>query len=91
MVLKLKGGIVIEDLWGRFPGSAGDLRALLSGGAPAIADSHRRGFYEVEGASHVFYVHICPSGKVLLLALWPKQQSESIIRTDNRPLESAPA
>ncbi|HLI29511.1 MAG TPA: hypothetical protein VKV79_00245 [Terriglobia bacterium] len=91
MVLKLNGEVAIEDLWGRSPGSADELRALLSRGAFATTDPHRSRFYEIDSVSRSFYVHICPSGKVLLLAVWPKQQSEPVAHASNRPLEPTPA
>ena len=47
-----------------------ELRRLLTQGAPAVADLHRRGFYDVEDGERVFYVHIAPTGSVWLLATW---------------------
>jgi len=52
-----------------------ELRRLLTQGAPAVADLHRRGFYDVEDGERVFYVHIAPNGTVWLLATWLKSQA----------------
>ena len=52
------------------------LRDLLAGGTDATPDPKRAGFYEIESASRVFYIHISPvTGKVLLLATWPAENS----------------
>ena len=32
--------------------------------------AHRKDFFDLENCSRTFYIHICPSGKVLLLATW---------------------
>jgi hypothetical protein len=48
------------------------LRDILSSGARAIPDPKRRGFYEVQSDSLVYYIHVSPvNGNVLLLATWP--------------------
>jgi hypothetical protein len=70
MKLQLKGNPQIEALNGHSPSSVEILRQLLVQGAPATPDSHRSNFYEVENCTRVFYIHICPSGKVQLLAIW---------------------
>ena len=72
MLLKLDGNFAIEDLWNHTPENVMQLQRLLASGVPASADSHRRDFYEIEHEHQVFYIHICPNGKVLLLAIWPK-------------------
>ncbi|MGB6525316.1 MAG: hypothetical protein WA758_06220 [Candidatus Acidiferrales bacterium] len=49
------------------------LRQLLAGGARVEPDPKRPDFYEVESGSDIYYIHISPiSGKILLLAAWPK-------------------
>jgi len=72
----LRGSIQIEDV-GNHPARAlADLRCLLAGGATTTADPKRRGFYEIESDSTVYYIHVSPvSGKILLLATW---QNESV-------------
>jgi hypothetical protein len=47
------------------------LSDLITSGAPARPDPRRAGFYEIESASEVFYVHISPvNGRVLLIGVW---------------------
>jgi hypothetical protein len=46
----------------------------LASGASTIADPKRRGFYEIESDSVVYYIHLSPvTGKVLLLATWQNE------------------
>jgi hypothetical protein len=72
MVLRMNGNTEIENLQ-HYPVEVVEtVRALLAVGAPANPDPHRKNFYDVENGTHVFYIHVCPSGKVLLLATWPK-------------------
>ena len=50
------------------------LRSLLTGGAALVPDGKRRGFYEVESGSLVYYIHVSPvTGNILLLATWPSE------------------
>ena len=50
------------------------LRYLLEVGSPAQRDPHRKNFYEIEGDSETYYIHISPvSGNVVLLAKWLHQ------------------
>ena len=71
MVPNLRGSIQIEDLGNHPTKAVADLRCLLASGACTTADPKRRGFYEVEGDSAVYYIHVSPvTGKILLLATW---------------------
>jgi hypothetical protein len=70
MMLQLSGDFQIEDRWHHSPEAIDELRSLLFAGAEAAADSRRRDFYEIEHDGRVFYIHLCPNGKVLLLAIW---------------------
>jgi hypothetical protein len=71
MVANLGGKAQIEDLGNHPTETVAALRNLLAGGASTIADPKRRGFYEVESDSMVYYIHVSPAtGKVLLLATW---------------------
>lgn len=72
MLLKLDGKITVEDLLNHTPESVEELQGLLARGVSASADPHRKDFYEIEHDFRVFYIHICPNKKVLLLAMWPK-------------------
>ncbi len=63
----------IEDLRYHPAETILSLRDLLSGGALLVPDPKRRGFYEVESGSVVYYIHVSGvTGNVLLLATWPK-------------------
>jgi hypothetical protein len=73
MATHLRGNIQIEDV-GNHPAKAvADLRCLLATGASKIADPKRRGFYEIESDSTVYYIHVSPAGKILLLATWQNE------------------
>ena len=76
MVLRFKRDTVIENLK-HYPSATVEmLRELLAKGAEAIPDPHRKNFYDVPNGEHVYYVHVCPSGNILLLATWRKQAAE---------------
>lgn len=48
------------------------LRNILAGGGKITPDPKRPGFYEVEGDSVVYWIHVVPAtGNVMLLATWP--------------------
>lgn len=50
-----------------------ELRRLLASDAPARPDPHRADFYELEGPTRVFYVHVSAAiESVLLLGIWPR-------------------
>jgi hypothetical protein len=77
MILRLEGNLVIDNLRNYPPETVAKLRALLAAGAPATPDPHRKNFYDLENREHVFYIHVCPSGRVLFLASWLKQRAET--------------
>jgi hypothetical protein len=63
----------IEDPRHHPPETVFALRDILSRGATILPDPKRRGFYEVQGDSLVYYIHVSPlNGNVLLLATWPR-------------------
>ena len=65
--------IEIEDLRDHPAEAVATLRKLLAGGATINADPKREGFYEVESGALAHYIHVSPvSGKILLLATWPR-------------------
>ena len=75
MLLRLTQNAQIEDLRKHPVAMIDKLRRLLVSGAEARPDPRRSGFYEVENHSQVFYIHMSPvTGKVWLLAIWPKDQ-----------------
>lgn len=73
MVLKVKNIPEVENL-GHVPSEvAGRLRALLANGVEAQPDARRKGFYEVDGGTHTYWIHISPvSGRLMLMAAWEK-------------------
>lgn len=79
MVLQLKDNPTIDNLR-NYPAETVDkLRALLAAGALAEADPRRRNFYELENGSRVYYVHVMPDQRrVLLLATWRKDSATSL-------------
>jgi hypothetical protein len=66
------------------------LRSALVAGAIAAADPRRKNFYDLEAGDRVFYIHLSPTGTVLLLACWRKGPAEQSIRRE-RPLPEARA
>jgi MoaA/NifB/PqqE/SkfB family radical SAM enzyme len=84
MLLRLNEDPKIEDLRNHPAESVETLRALLRTGVPARPDPRRRAFYEVDNCSRVFYIHITPRGRVLLLAIWPKETPEPKVEAERR-------
>jgi hypothetical protein len=76
MLLRLNGDPRIEDLRNHPVESIERLRHLLRAGAQARPDPRRKDFYEVDDCQRVFYIHITPRGRVLLLATWLNDRSE---------------
>ena len=73
MTIKLNGTPTIENLGKYSPESVEKLRQLLANGAPAVPDSHRKDFYELQNGKSVYWIHISPvNGHVVLLAIWQK-------------------
>ena len=74
MVANLSSKAQIENLGNHPTETVAALRSLLASGASTIADPKRRGFYEIESDSVVYYIHLSPvTGKVLLLATWQNE------------------
>jgi hypothetical protein len=76
MLLRFNEDPRIEDLRNHPADSVETLRTLLRAGVLARPDPRRRDFYEVNDRGRVFYIHITPRGRVLLLAIWSKDTSE---------------
>jgi hypothetical protein len=74
MIEQQKQFLNIENLR-NYPAEVVDeLRRLLASDAPARPDPHRADFYEFEGPTRVFYVHVSATiGSVLLLGTWPRE------------------
>lgn len=88
MLLRLTGSPEIEDVWSHPTESVEALRTLLREGATAYADPRRKNFYEIDNCTRVFYIHITPSAKVLLLAIWSKDLPEANLQ-ESRNLAAA--
>jgi len=70
MILKLSGPLRIENLR-HYPTEMVDrLRCLLVDGASANPDPHRKNFFDLDDRDRAFFIHISPTGTVLLLATW---------------------
>ena len=81
MILRLNENPTIENLRNYPMETIGKLRGLLAAGAKAWADPRRRDFYDVENDSQVFYIHLTPHGKILLIAVWRKPAVEARVKT----------
>jgi len=76
MILQLKNNPAIDNLR-HYPAEAVEkLRTLLAEGALAVPDPQRRNFYDLLDSDQVYYIHISPKGKILLLALWPLEDEK---------------
>ena len=70
----LRNDIQIEDLGNHPAATVAGLQNLLASNPNVAPDPKRAGFYEVEGRTVTYYIHISPvTGKILLLAAWPNQ------------------
>ena len=75
MNINTKQPPVLEDLRSHTPEQLGELRVLLTSGAPSRPDPRRPGFFELDGEENVFYVFKYPSGtKVLLVGVWERER-----------------
>lgn len=87
MILRLNGKdsksgkLIIENLR-HYPAELVEkLHRLLAQGVEAQPDPRRKGFYDLDGGTRVFFIHVSPvSGSVMLLASWPKEREEAAIR-----------
>ncbi len=77
MILRLGKDPIIDNLRHYPTETVEKLRSLLTEGAVACPDPRRKQFYDVQNGSQIFYIHIAPSGKVLLLASWLKPGGEA--------------
>ena len=90
MVLKLNRSFRIDNLR-RYPSETVEaLRGALVVGATAAADPRRKDFYDLEAGDNIFYIHLTPTGTVLLLACWRKEPLQQSIPRE-APLAEARA
>jgi hypothetical protein len=75
MVMRWEHGVHIQDIRNHPPELLRGLESLLLKGASLIPDARHPGFFEVQDDTQVYYVHIVPnSRKVLLLASWAQAE-----------------
>lgn len=76
-MLRIREGSRIENPREYESSAVENLRLLLEVGSQAHPDPQRENFYEIEGGSDTYYIHISPiSGNVVLLAKWLRQSQE---------------
>lgn len=74
---------VLEDLGNHPPAQLAELRLLLTANTPLRPDPQRRGLFEVDGRSHVFYICKYPSGtKITLIAVWERKQASEDVNAE---------
>jgi hypothetical protein len=77
--LELTSDLKIEDPRGHGPETLRQLREALASRAPAVLDARRPNFFEVHADEHVFYIHVSPvSRKIILLATWSQEAVEAV-------------
>ena len=73
MILKMNGPLRIENLRHYSPETVDRVRCLLEAGASASPDARRKNFYDLEDGDRAFFIHVSPTGAVLLLATWSRE------------------
>lgn len=74
MVMRCERELQIEDLRHHPAEMVMTLRSLLAGGAKVTPDPKRADFFEIESGSVVYYIHVSPTTKkIMLLATWPAE------------------
>jgi hypothetical protein len=64
----------IQDPRGHSPETVRRLQQAITSEAPAVPDERRPGFFEIQDAEQVFYIHISPvTQKITLLATWARE------------------
>jgi hypothetical protein len=90
MILKLDGSFQIDNLR-RYPSETVEaVRSALVAGVTATADPHRKDFYDLEAGDNIFYIHLSPTGTVLLLACCRKEPAHQAMPRE-APLPEARA
>jgi hypothetical protein len=90
MILKMSGLLRIENLRHHPAEMVERLRSLLVTGVLAVADPHRKGFYDLEDGDRRFYVHLSPTGTVLLLASWQIEAARQAVPHEAALAEAVP-
>jgi hypothetical protein len=75
MVMRWERDVQVQDIRNHPPELVRGLESLLLGGACLTPDPRHPGFFEVHNDTQVYYVHIVPNTrKVLLLAAWMRDE-----------------
>jgi hypothetical protein len=75
MVMRWENGLHVEDIRNHPRELVRGLEGLLLRGASLTPDPKHPGFFEVYNDTRVYYVHVVPnSRKVLLLATWMHEE-----------------
>jgi hypothetical protein len=73
-MIKFNQGVKVENPRAYETGTVIHLQYLLEVGGPIERDPRRENFYDVDGGSEIYYIHVSPvSGNVILLARWMRQ------------------
>ena len=73
-MLKFNQGVKVENPRGYETPAVERLQYLLKVCSQIERDPRRENFYEVDGGSETYYIHVSPvSGNVVLLAMWIQQ------------------
>jgi hypothetical protein len=84
MMIQINEGARIENPRAYEPGAVEGLRHLLEVGSPAQRDPNRENFYEVEGGTETYYIHLSPiTGNVVLLAKWLRQSQDCCLSANH--------
>jgi len=89
-MIKFNQGVKIENPRAYEAGSVKHLQHLLEAGSPTERDPRRPNFYNVDGGSEIYYIHVSPvSGNIILLARWMRQLQSCY--SDSNQLAANPA
>jgi hypothetical protein len=73
-MIKFNQGVKVENPRAYEAGAVKHLQYLLEVGSPIESDPRRENFFDVDGGSEIYYIHVSPvSGNVILLAKWMRQ------------------
>lgn len=71
MVMRWESDLQLQDMRKHAPELLSGLQSLLLRGASLTPDPRHPGFFEIYDETQVYYVHVLPNNrKVLLLAAW---------------------
>ncbi|HTC61924.1 MAG TPA: hypothetical protein VK709_03705 [Candidatus Saccharimonadales bacterium] len=89
-MIKFNQGVKVENPRAYEAWAVKHLQYLLEVGSPMERDPRRANFYNVDGGSEIYYIHVSPvSGNVILLARWMRQTHACF--SDSKQLAANPA